>query len=248
MAKISALWLRQLKKYQRSRSRLAGTLFEPLVFLLVLGYGLGSVFRQAGMGDYLNFLAPGIMGQVIIFNAMFSGTEIIWDRQFGLLKQTLVAPISRSSVMIGRTLGSATVATIQGTLVMLLAFLFGFDPANWWAVVPAIGVMLVVAVLFTALGTMIASMLKDPQGFQAIMNFLVLPMFLLSGALFPLQDTSQLLALFVRLDPLTYGVDALRALLTETGYYALATSLIVLGAVTAAALSLGGYLFRRVQA
>src|SRR5512143_2919281 len=108
MNKIYFLWLRQVRKYLRARTRIAGTLFEPLVFLLVLGYGLGSVFERAGQGNYLSFLVPGIMGQSVIFNAIFSGTDVIWDRQFGYLKETLVAPMSRFDIMIGRTLGSAT--------------------------------------------------------------------------------------------------------------------------------------------
>ena len=248
MKKISVLWLRQLRKYKRSRSRLLGSLFEPIVFLLVLGYGLGAVFARAGMGDYFEFLAPGVIGQVIIFNAMFSGTEIIWDRQFGLLRETLVAPISRFNIMFGRTLGSATVAAIQGTLVMLLAFALGFRPASWWGAVPAIGVMVLVALLLTALGTTIASALKDPQGFQGIMNFLVLPMFLLSGALFPVVDASGALGLLVRIDPLTYGVDALRAVLSDAGSYSLGTSLAVLGSTTILLMWLGGQVFKRVEA
>jgi len=247
MKKIYVLWLRQIKKYLRSRSRLFGALFEPLVFLLVLGYGLGSVFQRAGQGNYFDFLAPGIIGQIIIFNAMFSGTEIIWDRKFGFLKETLVAPISRFSIVIGRTLGAATVATIQGTLVMFLAFLFGFQPTSWFSVIPAIGVMFLVALLFTSLGTMIASLLGDIQGFQSIMNFLVLPLFLLSGALFPLQGIPNALSLIARLDPLAYGVDALRALFTNSGYYGLGLDVVVLGAITLVCLTLSGYFFKKIQ-
>jgi ABC-2 type transport system permease protein len=248
MKKIYVLWLRQIKKYLRSRSRLLGALFEPLVFLLVLGYGLGSVFQRAGQGNYFDFLAPGIIGQIILFNAMFSGTDVIWDRQFGFLKETLVAPISRFNIMIGRTLGGASVATIQGTLVLLLALLFGFQPTNGLSVILAIGVMFLVALLFTSLGTMVASLLGDAQGFQSIMNFLVLPLFLLSGALFPLQGIPKVLALITRLDPLVYGVDALRALLTNTGYYGLGIDIAVLGAVTLVCLWLGGYFFKKIQA
>jgi hypothetical protein len=160
--KIYVLWLRQIK-YMRSDHALSGA-FEPLVFLLILGYGrLQSFSRKPGL---LRFPGTRHMGQIILFNAMFSGTEVIWDRQFGFLKETLVAPISRFNIMIGRTLGGATVATIHGTLVMLLAFLFGFQPANWFSVIPAIGVMFLVALLFTSLGTLIASLLRISRDFS----------------------------------------------------------------------------------
>ena len=179
-----------------------GSLAQPLLFLLALGYGFGSVFQQAGQGNYLNFLAPGIIGMSIIFTSIFSGMEVIWDRQFGFLKETLVAPMPRFNIMIGRTLGGATVATMQGIIVMFISLIFGFHPVSWFAVIPAIGIMFLVALLFTSLGTMIASLLDDMQGFQLIMNFLVMPLFFLSGALFPLQGLPKALDLIARIDPL----------------------------------------------
>ena len=114
---IYILWLRQLKRYIRSRSRIIGSLGQPLLFLLALGYGFGPVFQKAGQGNYLEFLAPGVIAMSILFTAIFSGIEIIWDKQFGFLKETLVAPVSRLNIMIGRTLGGATVATLQGIIV-----------------------------------------------------------------------------------------------------------------------------------
>jgi len=131
--------------------------------------------------------------------------------------------------------------------VMFLAFLFGFQPTSWFSVIPAIGVMFLVALLFTSLGTMIASLLGDIQGFQSIMNFLVLPLFLLSGALFPLQGIPNALSLIARLDPLAYGVDALRALFTNSGYYGLGLDVVVLGAITLVCLTLSGYFFKKIQ-
>ncbi len=247
MQKIYFLWLRQIKKYFRSRSRIIGSLGQPLLFLLALGYGFGSVFAQAGQGNYLNFLAPGVIGMSIIFTAIFSGMEVIWDRQFGFLKETLVAPMPRFHIMIGRTLGGATVATMQGVIVMLLSLAFGFHPLNWWLVLPAVGVMFLVALLFTSLGTMVASLLDDMQGFQLIMNFLVMPLFFLSGALFPLQGLPALLAILARIDPLSYGIDALRVLLINAGHYGLGTDLAVLSAVTLAFVWLGAVFFRRLQ-
>jgi ABC-2 type transport system permease protein len=247
MEKIYILWLRQIKKYLRSKSRLIGSLAQPLLFLLALGYGFGSVFQKAGEGNYLDFLAPGIIGMSIIFTAIFSGMEVIWDKQFGFLKETLVAPMSRLNIMIGRTMGGATVATMQGVIVMFISLFFGFHPSNWIVIIPAIGIMFLIALLFTSLGTMIASLLDDMQGFQLIMNFLVMPLFFLSGALFPLQGLPSALAIIARLDPLSYGIDALRALLINQGNYGLGLDLIVLGSITLLFLWLGSYFFKKIQ-
>lgn len=247
MKKIYILWLRQIKRYLRSRSRIIGSLAQPLLFLLALGYGFGSIFQQAGQGNYLNFLAPGIIGMSIIFTAIFSGIEIIWDRQFGFLKEMMVAPMSRLNIMIGRTLGGATVATMQGIIVMAISFLFGFHIYSWGGILPAILVMFLVALLFTSLGTMIASLLDDMQGFQLIMNFLIMPLFFLSGALFPLQGLPKTLAIIARLDPLSYGIDAFRILLINSGHYGLGIDIAVLGIITAIFLWLGSYFFKRIQ-
>ena len=144
MKTIYILWLRQLKRYSRSKSRMIGSLAQPILFLLALGYGFGSVFQRAGQGNYVEFLAPGIIGMGIIFTSIFSGMEIIWDRQFGFLKETLVAPVSRFNIMFGRTLGGATVATAQGLIISLLSMLAGFRPVNWTLVPLAVLVMLLV--------------------------------------------------------------------------------------------------------
>src|ERR1035437_6379757 len=142
MKTIYILWLRQLKRYFRSKSRMIGSLGQPLLFLLSLGYGFGPIFQKAGQGNYIQFLAPGIIGMSIIFTSIFSGIEIIWDRQFGFLKETLVAPVSRFSIMLGRTLGGATVATFQGVIVFLISMIAGFRPTSWTLVPVAILVML----------------------------------------------------------------------------------------------------------
>ncbi|MFA6171799.1 MAG: ABC transporter permease [Patescibacteria group bacterium] len=247
MKKIYILWLRQIKRYTRSKSRIIGSLAQPLLFLLALGYGFGAVFQKAGAGNYIEFLAPGIIGMSIIFTSIFSGMEIIWDRQFGFLKETLVAPMPRVNIMIGRTLGGATVATIQGIIVFLISMLAGFRPVSWSLVPMAILVMALVALLFTALGTAIASFLEDMQGFQLIINFLVMPLFFLSGALFPLQGLPKAIDIVAKLDPLTYGIDALRGFLIGTSHFSLALDLTVLSLVTMFFLLLGSYFFSKIQ-
>ncbi len=247
MSTIYILWLRQIKRYFRSKSRIVGSLGQPLLFLLALGYGLGPVFAQAGQGNYLEFLAPGIIGMSIIFTAIFSGIEIIWDRQFGFLKETLVAPVSRFNIMLGRTLGGATVATFQGLLVFVIAVIAGFRIDNWLMVFPALLIMLLTALLFTAMGTAIASRLEDMQGFQLIMNFLIMPLFFLSGALFPLGDAPKVLGLIARFDPLSYGIDALRQLFIGLSHFGLTTDIAVLSLVTVAFLLIGSWLFSKIQ-
>ncbi len=174
MKTIYILWLRALKRYFRSRSRIVGSLGQPLLFLLALGYGLGSVFQKAGQGNYFQFLGPGIIGMSIIFTAIFSGIELIWDRQFGFLKETMVAPVSRLNIMLGRTLGGATVATIQGLIVFILALGVGFRPVSVLMLPLALVFIFLIAVLFAAIGTSFGSFLEDMQAFPLIMNFIMM--------------------------------------------------------------------------
>lgn len=247
MKTIYILWLRQIKRYYRSRSRIVGSLAQPLLFLVALGFGFGPVFSRAGQGNYIEFLAPGIVGMSIIFTAIFSGIEMIWDRQFGFLKETLVAPVSRLNIMIGRTLGGATVAAGQGMLVFFISILAGFHPVNWWLFPFVVLIMVLTALLFTALGTGIASLMEDMQGFQLVMNFLIMPLFFLSGALFPLTGLPTALIWVARFDPLSYGVDAIRILSTGAGYFGVGVDVLVLSSVTFIFLIIGSYLFSRIE-
>lgn len=224
-----------------------GSLGQPLLFLFALGFGFGSVYQQAGQGNYIQFLAPGIIGMSIIFTSIFTGIEIIWDRQFGFLKETLVAPVSRINIMVGRTLGGATIATLQGLIVLAMSAFAGFRPEHIASVIPAVFVMFLVSLLFTALGTAIASLLDDMQGFQLIMNFLVMPLFFLSGALFPLEDVPKVLGLIAKFDPLSYGIDALRSILVGISHFGLVTDITVLSIITLAFLFIGSYFFSKIQ-
>jgi ABC-2 type transport system permease protein len=248
MQTIAILWLRQIKRYFRSRSRIFGSLGQPILFLVALGFGLGPMYEKAGGGSYLQFLAPGVICMSILFTAIFSGIEIIWDRQFGFLKETLVAPVSRLNIMLGRTLGGATVATFQGLIVFFISMLAGFRPESYAMLPVALVIMFLISLLFTAIGTAIACLLEDFQGFQLIMNFLVMPLFFLSGALFPLEGLPTAIAVITRIDPLTYGIDALRAALLNASHFAVSLDLTVLLVVIALSLAAGSYLFSRIQA
>jgi ABC-2 type transport system permease protein len=208
---------------------------------------LGPVFQKAGQGDYLEFIAPGIVAMSIIFTSIFNGMQVIWDRQFGFLKETMVAPVPRLAIMFGRTLGGATVACLQGMLVLLIALLAGFRPVSLAGIVPAILIMLMIALLFSALGMTVASRLKDMQGFQLIMNFLVMPLFFLSGALYPLGNIPRALLWVVRLDPLSYGVDALRHFLIGSSTFGIVVDVPVLLAITGFVLWLGSHFFSRIE-
>lgn len=247
MNTIYILWLRQIKKYFRSKSRIIGSLGQPLLFLLSFGFGFGSIYQRAGEGSYIQFLAPGIIMMSVLFTAVFSGIDLIWDKQFGFLKETLVAPVSRPSIILGKTLGGATVATIQGVIVFILTLIVGFKPVNWYLVPLALIFVFLVALLFTSLGITIASKLEDMQGFQLIMNFLIMPIFFLSGALFPLEGLPKAMEVVTKIDPFSYGVDAVRGILIGSYNFGFHVDFLILGAITAALLSLASYLFSRIE-
>ncbi len=247
MNAIYILWLRELKKYTRSRAQIVASLGQPLLYLLVLGFGLGPVFQKAGNGSYLQFVAPGVIGMTVLFTSIFSGIALLFDRQFGFLKETLVAPVPRLRIMIGRTLGGATVAMLQGTLILIVCLIAGFRPVSLATAPFGILFMALIAIVFAALGTAIGSGLQDMQGFQLIMNFLVLPIFFLSGALFPLNNLPKALSFITRLDPLSYGVDGLRAALIGVTHFGMATDFAVLCVIAVGLLFFGAWRFSKIE-
>jgi ABC-2 type transport system permease protein len=244
---IYILWLREVKKYLRSRTQIIASLGSPIMYLGVLGFGLGPVFQRAGEGSYLQFMAPGVIGMTVLFTSMFSGIALLWDRQFGFLKETLVAPVPRIWIMTGRTLGGATVAMIQGTLIFVVSLIAGFRPTSILTLPLALLVLVLTAVVFAALGTAIGSSLKDMQGFQLIMNFMVMPIFFLSGALYPLSNLPRVLSWLTRIDPLTYGVDGVRGALIGVTHFGVATDLAALSAVAVLLLGFGAWRFSKIE-
>lgn len=247
MGAIHILWLRELKRYWRSKMRIATSLVQPLLYLLVLGFGLGPVYQKAGAGNFLQFMAPGVIAMTVLFSAMFSGISLLWDRQFGFLKETLVAPVPRIQIMLGRTCGAATVALLQGLLVALVCLAAGFRPVSLAMLPAAFAFLALIAIVFTALGTTIGSSLKDMQGYTAAMNFLVLPVFLLSGTLFPLDNLPVLLATMTRVDPLSYGVDGLRATLIARTHFGALLDAAVLGSAAVILTVLGAWRFSKIE-
>lgn len=247
MAAIYILWLREVKRYLRSRAQIIASLGQPLLYLVVLGFGLGPTFEKAGGGSYVQFISPGIIGMAVLFTSIFSGIALLWDRQFGFLKETLVAPVPRLQIMIGRTLGGATIAIMQGTLVVIISLIAGLRPLNWTSVPLALGFMVAIAIVFAALGTALGASLQDMQGFQLVMNFLVLPIFFLSGALFPLRNLPAALKFATRLDPLSYGVDGLRGALNGAGYFGMGFDAIALAVAAVLLLCLGAWRFTKIE-
>jgi len=244
---IYTIWLREMIKFWKNRSRIIGTLAMPVFFLLFLGGGLGSVVSLSGGENYMSFLAPGIIGMTLLFGSVTSGLTVIFDKQFGFLKEMLVAPVSRLEIVIGRTLGGATTAMIQAVLLLAAVFAFGAIPFSIPALLLALPMMFLISIAFVNIGLVFASKLDDPHGFQLIMNFLVMPLFFLSGAFFPLDNLPSFIKVLSFLDPMTYGVDGLRAILINSSYFPLYVDFGVLIAFSAATFLLGAYMFERMK-
>ena len=248
MNAIYILWLRQVKRYVRSRPRIIASLGQPLLFLLALGFGFGPIFQKAGQGNYIQFLAPGVIGMTMLFTSIFSGIELIWDRQFGFLKETLVAPVPRILIMIGRTLGGATVAMIQGMIVVAICFAAGFRVSHFAA---ADGLLVhgagrgdvhraghgdrVRALRLS--GLPVGDELSGDADFLSVRRAV------------PFDQPAQSNGVIATLDPLTYGVDGLRGALNgaAAGHFSASLDLAVLSIIAAGLLAAGGYLFSKIQ-
>ncbi|KKP42834.1 MAG: Multidrug ABC transporter, permease protein [Parcubacteria group bacterium GW2011_GWA2_33_14] len=246
MSAIYILWLRQLKRFIRKKATIVGALGQPIIFLLAIGFGLSPVYAKAGGGNYIEFLAPGIIVMTVLFTSIFTGLEIIWDKQFGFLKETFVAPVYRFEILLGKTLGGATVAMIQGALVFIITLIIGFRPSL--ASLPlAFLFLLLVAILSSALGAVIASRLEDMQSFPLIFNFFVQPLFFLSGAIFPIKNLPSVLDFITKINPFSYGVDGLRYAFGGVNVFHPILSIGVLCGVTIVILIIGLYQFSKVQ-
>ena len=219
---------------------------QPILFLVAMGFGFGPIYQKAGGGNYIQFLAPGIIAMSILFTAMFFGMEVIWDRQFGFLKETLVAPVSRFWIMLGRTLGGATISFLQGIVVLVISLVIGFRP-DWWLMPVAFVFMFLIALMFTAFGTAIGSVLTDAHAFPLIMNFIIMPVFFLSGALFPLDGIPAGIKLIIQINPLYYGVEGIRSALSFGMHWGMIGDGGILAAVAFLMLVLGSYLFSKIQ-
>jgi len=244
---IYIMWLRQMKRFVRSKSRLVSSIVQPLFFLFILGSGF-RVATFAGVDDYLSFLAPGIIAMAILFSSMFTGISVLWDKQFGFLKEVLVAPVSRFSIIIGRTLGGATVALIQGFIILLIALGLGVKISGVFGLLLTFVFMILIAFTAVGFGLVLASKMEDFQGFQLIMNLLIMPLLFLSSAFFPVtaNPTMKTISSF---NPLFYMVDGLRGSIitgSATVHPPLFNLLVVL-VICVIMMGLGSYFFSKSE-
>ncbi|MGQ9476098.1 MAG: ABC transporter permease [Actinomycetota bacterium] len=217
---VYIIWVREFKRFWRDRARRVGGFAQPIMYLALLGVGMQSAFKVFGGGDvpYIKFMFPGILGLTVLFTSVFSAISIIWDREFGFLKEVLVSPVPRSSVALGKIIGGSTTALIQGAIFLILAFtpwVYGFSLDTLWKVIAVMPLLILVSLSLTSLGVAVAARMTSMEGFPIIMNFLLMPMFFLSGAFFPLQGLPRWMDVLTKIDPLTYGVDALRGIMLK---------------------------------
>jgi len=208
---IYTIWYRDVIRFSRNRARIVASLGQPLLFLFVFGAGLSPAMGAMAGGNlkFEQFMFPGILAMAVLFTAIFAAVSIVWDREFGFLKEVMVAPVSRVAVALGKLAGGSTVAMFQGSLVLLFAPLLGIKLTLDQALI-LIGLMLLLALVMSALGILVAARQRSMEGFQVIMNFIMLPMFFLSGAFFPLNGVPIWMEVLARVNPVTYGVDPLR--------------------------------------
>jgi ABC-2 type transport system permease protein len=249
VAGVYTIWLREVRKFWRDKPRIIGATVQPALFLLLLGTGIGQGIPRAfdiepsahefapGVPDYLTYIYPGIIAMTLLFTSVFSAISIIWDREIGFLKEVMVAPISRSAVAVGKTLGGSTVAMLQGCLMLLFAPFLQIN-LSWGTLAILLPLLLYISFSLTAMGIAAAARMRSMQGFTVIMNFLTLPMFFLSGAMFPIEGLPSWMTMLVTLNPLTYGVDALRSVVIGFHQYGIPQDLLVMGVFGAAMLVL----------
>lgn len=244
------LWLREMKRFFRAKSRVFGTMAMPLFFLVFLGFGLGRM-NVPGVSkniDYMNFLVPGIIGMSLLFTSTFAGLSVLWDREFGFLKEIMVAPVSRVSIVVGRIAGGISTSLLQGISILLVSHLLGFKTKGFFSFVFSTLFMALVSATFVAIGLGIASQMKDIHGFSLIMNFLIFPLFFLSGALYPIQNLPKIVRSLSYIDPLTYGVDGLRGVLVGASHFSLFFDILAISGFSLLAIIISAYLFERSEA
>ncbi len=258
MVEISAiyvLWLREIKKLMRAKERIVGSVAMPIMFLIFLGFGFNRMDIPGlnGVG-YIKFLVPGVIGMNMLFGSMFSGISVLWDKEFGFLKEIMIAPVSRVSIALGRIAGGATTGLVQGLLLFSLSFIFGFSfPPEFSLFRIILGIlmmfvfMVLIQLVFISLGLSFASNMRDAQGFELIINFVMFPLFFLSGAVSPIANLPVWLQFIAFANPLTYGVDGLRAALIGSSMFSLWFNLLVCTCFSVFMVSLASFFFDRSE-
>jgi len=246
---VYVLWLREMKRYVRAKSRIIGSLIQPLFFLAFLGLGFNRMAvpgMQSGV-NYIKFLVPGIIGMTLLFSSSMQGLSVLWDREFGFLKEIMVAPVGRVSIVLGRIAGGTTTAMIQGLLVLVVSIIMGFRVRSVPNFLLALVFMVLIAFTFIGLGLIFASKMKDMQGFGLIVNFIIFPLFFLSGALYPLNNLPVFVRVLSYIDPLTYGIDGLRGSMINVASHPVLLNLALMAAFSLVMLFLGAYFFEKSE-
>ena len=249
---VYVICLREFNKFFREKSRLLGTLARPVLWLFVVGNGMNSLIRPQAGFSYLQFIFPGMIGMTILFSSIFSSISIVWDREFGFMKEMLVAPISRLSIVIGKALSGTLISVAQAIIILILTPFLGIH-LTLLQFLEVIAVSILVSFCITSMGILIAARLTSFDGFNIIMNFLVMPMFFLSGAMYPVSSMPPALRQLTHINPLTYGIDAFKHVLLQNGTpplgpeFPLALDLLVVAAVSAVMLTLAALSFRRKE-
>ena len=244
---IYVLWLRDAKRFFRAKSRIVGIMLMPIFFLLGLGLGLGTIVKLPTGGSYLDFIVPGIVGMSLLFTSIFTGSAVLWDRQFGFLKEILVTPNSRTSVVIGRIFGGATTALVQSLIVVIISLIIGFHMHLSIMTPLAIVFMFLIASTFISLGLTLGSLINDFQGFQLVTSFFTMPLFFLSNGIFPVSILPSYMQVITYLNPLTYGIDGLRIALTGSGTLPVWIDLLALIISTGILMCLASYAFTKTD-
>ncbi|MEM5801369.1 MAG: ABC transporter permease [Candidatus Aenigmatarchaeota archaeon] len=244
---IYTIWLREIKRYLRAKERIISSLAMPIFWFLIFGSGMNIAMRLANAEvKYSDYIAPGIIAMALLFTSVSSGVSVIWDREFGFLKEMLVAPISRTSIVIGKSLGGATTALLQGLMIIGLSALFGVK-FSLFSLISLLPLMLLISIGFVNLGLIIASLMETIEGFQLIMNFVVMPLFFLSGALFPIDNLPYFLKIISLIDPLTYGVDAMRYIVLGASHLPFSISLSIITIFVFITSIMGAWVFNKKQ-
>ncbi|MDD3735152.1 MAG: ABC transporter permease [Candidatus Pacebacteria bacterium] len=247
---IYVMWLREMKRFFRAKSRVIGTLAMPFFFLFTMGFGFNSGFSLPGISsniNYIDYLVPGIIGMTMLFTSMSAGISVLWDKEFGFLKEIMVAPVSRVAIVLGRIAGGVTTALIQGILILILSLFMGFKITNPLSILLGVVFMILIGIGFIGFGVAIASIMEDTQGFSLIMQFIIFPIFLLSGTFFPITNFPNWLRPFSYIDPLTYGIDGLRGSLIGFSQFSLVLDLTVLVIFSLAMVVLGAWFFNKTE-
>lgn len=249
---IYALWYREIKVFQRERSRVAASIINPVLWLVILGGGLGSVISFGGV-NYQSFIYPGVLLQTILFSSVFFGVYIVWDKKIDFLKEVLVSPMTRTSIFVGKILGGSTDTLLQSFILLVIGYVFVsagvlegviFSPVS---VALSVAFLVVTTIGLVSIGLIIGSQMESPEGFQLIVSFLVFPMFFLSGALFPIENLPSWLAPFVFLNPATYAVDGLRAGLLGLNRFNPALDFLVISGFSLVMILIGTYAFKKMK-